>query len=273
MKNQLKNLVIRNLFFPILFLCLNANSQVFVLKNDSLTNRFERVSNKFVKDLKTEILLKRNYKFKKVKEQNDSVYVVLLPFRNMDTLKEIITQKLFFKRKKKSNDYDSPDVFYAFAKNDFKEKFQKTTSRFEFGTLILPLKIRFGGAKTEKNPKRYFDFSSGLDVGLSFSGRFSSELAKIRKNIVFNLSTSSIKVNKDNTNGKIEEETNVAALTPSVGFVFEFENSVQFIAIVGIDYLAGEVGKNWTYRDQPFLGLGMGFSIFKFGEKTTDSKQ
>jgi len=42
------------------------------------------------------------------------------------------------------------------------------------------------------------------------------------------------------------------------------------MVITGIDFLAGEIGREWVYRDKPFLGIGLGFDIAELGVKPTN---
>lgn len=243
------------------------NAQIYVLKQDTIIQRQERVfkSFKLLSDNKSntnEINLKSGYYLKKQKETKDSVFVSVLPF------KDSIRNKVFFKRQKKSNDIENPDVFFGFLKSDFKQQTQKVESRFGFGTVILPLKIRFGGGDSIAKTKRYFDFTADVNLGLSLNYRFNRELAQIKKYFIINLSTSSVKVNKDNTNGYVKTETNASAISPSVGFVFEFNNAIQLMTCIGVDFVAGKLGREWIYRDKPYLGIGIGFSLFKFNDKS-----
>lgn len=77
-----------------------------------------------------------------------------------------------------------------------------------------------------------------------------------------------------NTKGFQKIKTNASAISPTTGLVVHFKKSgLQLITTIGLDFIAGELGRKWVYRNQPWLGIGVGFSIFKFGDKGTVSEQ
>lgn len=153
-------------------------------------------------------------------------------------------------------------------KNVLKESFSKATGRWTFGMMSLPIKVRFGGGSEETNNKRYFDFESGFNLGFSLGYLMNKNYTpEVKIYLVGSVGTSQVSVSPATTNNYLSAEQDNIAFSPTAGFVTQFKNDLQLIFIVGFDFLSGEVGSKWVYKDKPFIGIGLGFSAFKFGEK------
>lgn len=168
--------------------------------------------------------------------------------------------------------YSNSDNYETIIMNKYKAKeiLVEDEGRWSFGIMSLPMKIRFEGGSEEENNKRYFDFESGFNIGLSIGYRINKNVSRdINSYAVFSIGTSQVRVTSDTTNGEVTSDQVNSAFSPTAGLVLKFKNDLQFITIIGIDYLSGKVGEKWVYKDKPFLGIGIGFSAFKFGEKPT----
>ena len=165
--------------------------------------------------------------------------------------------------------------YFKLTNTQFTEVTTKLDARWTFGTVILPLKLRFGDTDSKGNNLRYFDFISEVNVGLSLAWRMTRGNTRTIDTYFFgSLNLSSIPVDSANTQGFQKTKTNASAISPAVGMVINFKNSgLQFITTIGVDFMAGELGRKWTYKNQPWIGIGVGFSIFKLGEKVTVKEQ
>lgn len=108
-----------------------------------------------------------------------------------------------------------------------------------------------------------FDFANDFNLGLMFGWKHQqSKDPELAHNFLFGLGITSISVDSLTTQGFVTTKSNQAALTWSLGYVFEY-NKFQIGAFTGVDLMAGEVGRNWIYRKRPWIGVNLGFSIFK----------
>jgi hypothetical protein len=141
---------------------------------------------------------------------------------------------------------------------------------FVFGTVIVPIKVRFGDGMTNKK----FDFVGNINAGIQAGIRL--VLGKSNQfplNFLAGASLTSVPVNAETTEGFIKENTNVAALTPSFSIVFEPNRVIQIGVYTGIDYLAGDLRKKWMYNNSPWIGFGIGANLFNQELKTPTSGQ
>jgi hypothetical protein len=151
---------------------------------------------------------------------------------------------------------------------ELNEKSNPVTPRWNFGMVTLPMKIRFGGGSEDKNTRRYFDLEAGFNLGLALSYKLSNDYrSETQTHWLLTIGTSQVKLTPESTNGKINNDLSVTAFSPTTGFVFHFNNKLQFITIIGWDFIPGKIGTEWLYKDKPFFGLGIGFKAFEIGKK------
>ena len=150
----------------------------------------------------------------------------------------------------------------------------------KIGATTLPLKIRPGSRARaflengETRPARYFDFSAEANLGLTGGvhidrGKWGSGFLGIGVN------ASSVRVDSVNTRGYAEASTKVSAVSTFLTFMYEpnSEQRFQVGIAIGMDFIPGELGQNWDYHGKPWIGIGIGFSLFTPSEtKKPDSK-
>lgn len=159
-----------------------------------------------------------------------------------------------------STTYDLSKNYYVVptqAVLDASTEFENKTGDWNLGFLVLPVKLR--PFATEKGQ---FDFSDGYSVGTTFA-------VTIQQNINTGLTQSLLlyagisSYTADSL--KLKEKRNdykIAAFSPAIGYMFE-KNNVQLSLIIGFDFPAGNLQRKWVYRNQPWFGIGVGFSLFK----------
>lgn len=137
---------------------------------------------------------------------------------------------------------------------------------FTAGTLIVPIKIRFNEFDFSK------DFTLGPTVGMRFRlNNYSENFG----NVLVGLGVTSVTLDSASTEGTILKTEDRPALTPSLGFLLEF-NTVQVGLFTGIDYISDNSATNWNYHGKPWVSLGLGYTILTRQSKSKskeDGKQ
>jgi hypothetical protein len=88
----------------------------------------------------------------------------------------------------------------------------------------------------------------------------------------FNVST--VNVDSATTGGKADNNTKtLASITPTLGVLFEVK-TFQLGLFTGIDFLtgAGDISQYWMYKNQPWLGVGIGVSLFGNAQSNTQTQ-
>lgn len=133
------------------------------------------------------------------------------------------------------------------------------------GALILPVKMRFGGAD------RSFDFSK--DITISTTGGFRWRVSETRENYfsaLIGVGLSSVDLNPDNTKKIIDKSTDRAALTWIAGGMWDIDK-FQFGAFVGQDRISQPNQGDWVYQGKTWLAVGLGYSLFGATSKKEDT--
>ena len=129
---------------------------------------------------------------------------------------------------------------------------------FVWGFTTLPIKVRF---KNRNRPFHYANsFSLGVNAGFEhgFRGRKEQAIGGI---IGVGGSTVQIEATDVSENYELTSSTS-GAFTLSAGLVYSYEQ-FQIGCFLGTDLIPGDLGKNWLYQGKPWLGLGLGFTIFQ----------
>lgn len=186
---------------------------------------------------------------------NDSNYVCrVLPFN--DSIENV---DLVYKYSTK----DKKEIYFVLSFKDFEKYCTEAikTHSFSLGIPTIPIKLRFGNGGKEENP-RYFNFEGNINLGLSLGYKYSFGFEKKNSiSIVSGFTLSSVPVDSLSTKGKIVTKTSASSFSPHLGLIFS-DNNFQFGLFCGVDFLYGETNKYWIYRNQPWLGLGFGYSLF-----------
>lgn len=149
------------------------------------------------------------------------------------------------------------------------EDFNKMTSKFfgskhsvVWGFSTIPVKLRF------KNESSDFDFETGFTLGVNagyekgIKGRKDQSWA-----ILAGFGVSTVEVYRTG-----EEPGTSGAFTPSLGVLYAFEN-FQIGVFTGVDIIGGAEGDSWGYNNKPWLGIGMGFTLFQKNKTNNESKK
>ncbi len=88
-------------------------------------------------------------------------------------------------------------------------------------------------------------------------------------NFLAGMFIASITVNSRTTKGYITEEVELPALTPSLGFVFEFNNATQAGIFIGWDYISGNENIHLLYHNKPWISFGLGYTLLSQEDNST----
>lgn len=193
---------------------------------------------------------------------NDSNYVCrVLPF--IDSIDNV---NIVYKYSKNGS---TEDIYFTLSFKDFEKYCTESikTHSFSLGIPTIPIKLRFGNGGSEENP-RYFNFEGNINLGLSLGYKYSFGLEKQQSiSIVSGFTLSFIPLDSLSTKGKIITKTSASSFSPHFGLIFS-DNNFQFGVFTGIDFLYGETNKYWIYKNQPWLGIGFGYSLFNSNNVT-----
>lgn len=156
------------------------------------------------------------------------------------------------------------EIYFFISLAEFDKVCEKITSNHSFtvGIPTIPAKIRFGNGGRGDDP-RYFRFEGNVSLGLSGGWKYSfGEDNKYGINTLVGFTIASVAVDSLTTKGKVNSNTSAASFSPHIGGVFDVQ-SFQFGLYGGIDFLYGEPNKYWVYRNNLWLGIGIGYSLFK----------
>lgn len=138
----------------------------------------------------------------------------------------------------------------------------KRRGSFVVGASTTLIKIRPGNGKDNKDEVIYSEFGNDFNIGLTAGWRITNYKRNTSVSLVGGIAFSSIKVTPQTTRDFIKSESTQSSITFSGGAIFEIDK-FQISIFTGIDTMSGEIGKNWIYRNRPWLGLGFGYEIFK----------
>jgi hypothetical protein len=136
-----------------------------------------------------------------------------------------------------------------------------------FGTLVTPFKLRFNR----------FGFSNNLSVGgaIYYQHTFKKDWSW---GTILALSLSSVTLDATSTNisPALTSSTTRPAFSPSLHGVISYKN-INFTLGIGFDYLskpsdiasATNPEAGWIYNGKPWLGIGIGFSLFSNSSTAT----
>lgn len=172
-------------------------------------------------------------------------------------------------------DTNGAQKYFKLSKSIFDDENQVSEllprNSFTFGALTVPIKLRFGSGK-DKDPRRYFDFTSDVNIGVSAGHKFRPyRNENFAVNFLFGFSVTSVEVDQETTGDFVTTNTKAAAFTPNASIVFETKD-FQIGAFIGVDILSGELGSNWLYQKKPWIGIGLGYGIFSKDKKANSQK-
>lgn len=203
-------------------------------------------------------ILENGWKFRIVNIISDGNYVIqVLPFKGSNT--RVITLNSRFNNRNGENNYFlmTPQQYESFA------EVSKRRGRFVVNTSSTLIKIRPGNGKdTDDDEVIFSELGNDFNVGLTAGWRLTNYSKTGSVSLVGGFGYSAIKVTPQTTRDFISSESSQSAVTFNAGLIFEY-NKFQLSIFTGIDVMSGEIGRNWIYRDRPWIGIGFGYEIFK----------
>ncbi len=139
-------------------------------------------------------------------------------------------------------------------------------------TLTIPIKYRFKGRTRNIKKDVSASVSGILHGGITWGWTsFTYRQGTVNESNDWNLTVgpilgvSVVTLNSKNTLGEVLEDTetlNKGLVSMGLGLTFTF-NKFAGGVFYGWDYAVGEYSNNWFYNKRPWIGLGIGFSLFK----------
>ena len=213
-----------------------------------------------------EKIVQRNWQFRIVsRNTSGSIYVIRF-FKWSTEVRELTLKS---NNSFKNADYyesNGVPIYFLLTEDQYKMLAQVIPPRqtLSVGAATTIVKIRPGRKQPINGYPSYFDFANDFNLGLLFGYKYHPNFRReFTMHGLVGLSITSINLDSATTQGLLKESGNSAALTLSAGYVFDLANKFQLGIFIGQDMLAGEAGRKWVYRNRPWIGLSLGFSIFK----------
>jgi len=167
--------------------------------------------------------------------------------QNLETFQDSNNDNIYFKL--------GTTEYLAFAEE------LKRRGSFVVGASTTLIKIRPGNGEDGENAI-FSEFGNDFNIGVTAGWRINDWKKNVSVSLVGGIGFSSIKVTPQTTRDFIDSESTQSSITFSGGAIFEIQK-FQISTFIGIDTMSGEIGRNWIYRNRPWIGLGFGYEIFK----------
>lgn len=166
--------------------------------------------------------------------------------------------------KGKDDNFVDRDTVY-FYKLQNRQSVKIDFRHWSLSALAVPLKVRFGDGRQQ--------YVSGANLGALLGHTWGKTNFLHRKGVgnqqfdtklTFGgfLGADKLEYSFNSPDDK-EVKVQTASLSTGVGLVFSYEG-FTFGLTGGVDFALGENSSQWTYQGRPWLGAGIGYSLFKF---------
>jgi hypothetical protein len=139
---------------------------------------------------------------------------------------------------------------------------------YEVGAMTVPVKIYF--SSKNKKLKNNFIFDESINLKLSrINGKeyfYKSEKENEGKsfqnyfNYSFFIGFTKTEISNSNTTNEIDENFNVASLSYGFGVGYTVK-SIGVNILLGVDTPLSKTADDWNFKNQPWLGLGVGLDL------------
>ncbi|QIE58804.1 DUF5320 domain-containing protein [Rasiella rasia] len=144
------------------------------------------------------------------------------------------------------------------------------TTSFHVGALSLPLKLYVDSDSDSisggtNNVRTDVDFALFVGKQWGVHGFNSKGELKTKKmqSANFLIGASKLTLNNKNTDGVIKKDTDVLSLDLGLAYGLSY-NSFNILFGAGIDLPLSRFGDEWIFYGKPWVGIGVGYSIFSF---------
>ncbi|MCU7549853.1 hypothetical protein OCK74_12045 [Chitinophagaceae bacterium LB-8] len=191
----------------------------------------------------------------------------------LDSVNNIYQRIESFNQQINRPNYASPkddEKFYSIDLDDFNAKVDPYYAKgwdFTFGVMTIPIKLRKGN----EDKGRFFNYEEKFNIGICTGLKYSFNSRKNRSlNFLINTSISNVQVDSLSTKGFVEKGSSTGAFTFASGVVFQ-QDSFNIGLLLGWDKVPGVMGRHWGYDSKPWVGVGIGFSIFSVDMGSSDT--
>lgn len=151
---------------------------------------------------------------------------------------------------------------------DFNDKcesiYPKLTS-FTWGFLTLPIKARIF---------KSFLFEEKVNFGVSFGCKWQRPTTVYSAhNLLFGVSISNVKIDSASVAKNYSSSLSAtSAFTFSGGYMYQYDK-FQIGAFIGMDYISNNSNIGWKYQGIPWIGVGLGLSLFSENQTKAQGTQ
>jgi hypothetical protein len=208
----------------------------------------------------------KKLKFQIISESDDTTFVRFRYYNDSDSMSRLMRQN--------SNLYNGfvnmtniNDLFY-FLKSP-RTAYEYRSRGITWGLVVAPIKIR-PKIKFEGNPIP-LKLTTNVTIGPYFGYKYekkiwnNSKLNTLSHSIIAFAApyTSFTEINSSNSKDSSKSSTTAAAFSFGGGYLFEVSNKFQIGALIGWDYVGGELGEKWYYQGKSWLSFSIGFNFTK----------
>lgn len=143
---------------------------------------------------------------------------------------------------------------------------------FTWGAVTMPIKLRLGNKSD-----RYFSFQESLNIGIAGGWSWQKEGRHQKStNVLFSVGISNVVLDsldfkRNSKNESYQPDVkSTAAITIAAGYVFQFDG-FQVGAFTGLDILPYDLGRQWLHKNKPWIGFGLGMSLFNRNQPSAGS--
>ncbi len=201
--------------------------------------------------------LVKYWELKKGRKKADTALPFLTTLAGKSPFSVVTKENIYKENGQEINDTKD---YYLIRNNDlnkYSKEFEYKKHKWSMGLLVLPVKLRVFADTTGQ-----FEFSDGFSLGTTFSWTYNHKWVNDKTyNLVLYTGISSISTDSIKTRGATNA-TKIPAFSPAIGVMIE-KGGIQIGGFIGWDFPLGNIQRNWVYRNRPWFGVGLGFSIFK----------
>jgi hypothetical protein len=143
-----------------------------------------------------------------------------------------------------------------------------STAAYQIGPMILPFKVYLGSRDGVHTNNVTTAANVGMYIGTKWGSTSFNNLPAEKTatphqkfwSVNFTAGASKIDIAAEDNINTATDKGSTLALTPGLAFGFHYDSFAIFTAF-GKDLLTGKVAENWRYKNQVWLGFGIGFNI------------
>lgn len=143
-----------------------------------------------------------------------------------------------------------------------------TRKSWKISAITIPLKV-YLTSQSDSLPNFTNNIETDVNIAVTYGKsweKYSYKKGREPKltntqNLYGFLGFNKLELNKKNTDG-INNGDNILSISSGVGYQYGY-GKLGLNILLGMDLPVSSIGQNWVFKYQPWLGIGIGYSIFK----------